>query len=31
MRMIERYIITGDRYADQVLTYLIEFLEFFQN
>lgn len=27
MRMIERYIITGDRYADQVLTYLIEFLE----
>lgn len=27
MRMTERYVVTGDRYADQVLTYLIEFLE----
>lgn len=27
MRMSERYIVTGDRYADQILTYLIDFLE----
>lgn len=27
MKITERYIVTGDRYADQVLTQLIEFLE----
>ena len=27
MRLKERYTITGDRYADQILTYLIDFLE----